>query len=29
MKGLEGKVALCSGAGREGGLGHGILAAPW
>lgn len=25
MKGLEGKVALCSGAGREGGLGHGIL----
>jgi NAD(P)-dependent dehydrogenase (short-subunit alcohol dehydrogenase family) len=25
MKGLEGKVALCSGSGREGGLGHGIL----
>lgn len=25
MRGLEGKVALCTGAGREGGLGHGIL----
>lgn len=25
MKGLNGKVALCTGAGREGGLGHGIL----
>ena len=25
MKGLEGKVALCTGAGRAGGLGHGIL----
>ncbi len=25
MKGLKGKVALCTGAGREGGLGHGIL----
>lgn len=26
MRGLEGKVALCTGAGRDGGLGHGILA---
>ena len=25
MRGLEGKVALCTGAGRAGGLGHGIL----
>lgn len=25
MRGLEGKVALCTGAGLEGGLGHGIL----
>ena len=25
MKGLDGKVALCTGAGRSGGLGHGIL----
>ena len=26
MKGLSGKVALCTGSGRPGGLGHGILA---
>ena len=25
MKGLHGKVALCTGSGLEGGLGHGIL----
>ena len=25
MRGMDGKVALCTGAGLEGGLGHGIL----